>query len=55
MEVLTAANLFNKGLSYAKIAEIMYNDAKHAPKAQRNIKKWIIDYPRQFKAELRNK
>lgn len=52
-EVLIAANAFNAGWSYKKISKLLYDTEKHASKVHRNIHKWILEYPKQFKAEAK--
>lgn len=49
-DVLIAANLFRAGHSYERIAEVLYDNKKQKSKAHRNVKKWILEYPKQFGA-----
>lgn len=54
-EVLQVAALFNSGKSLRQIAEIMYDDSsdKAKQKMARDLKKYIKEYPRVFKAHAK--
>jgi hypothetical protein len=52
-EVLIMANLYKRGLSWAKIAYHLYGNESEAnkSKARRTFNKYIIEFPKQFNSE----